>query len=179
MALIDEINNGTARQTVIHFPNGEHTDITEGFHSGETSLIKTLAEDNDDITFGGCIASKFEATIEGTDDLSNLFIEVSMNIGDYSTKLFKGRVKDCPLQSDRLCRKITAYDEFYFNNDVNVADWYENLDFPITQSAFLTSLLSQVGLTAVSGITLTQTFTINKTLSTNSLKFGEIGRAHV
>jgi len=147
--------SGTAnRQTIIHFPNGQHEDITHGFYSGSLKLDEILCS-SENINFGECNASKFEAQITGIDDISNLIIQVYQKIPydkdkiyilvdhsgnkiitsseenillgrhkDYTIPLFYGRVDSAILQADRINRVITAYDELYFNGDKNCADWY-------------------------------------------------------
>lgn len=79
-ALRELLLSGIAnRQTIIHFPNGEYPDITHGFYSGSLKLEEILCS-TEQLTFGECNASKFEATIAGVDDISNLIIKVYQQI---------------------------------------------------------------------------------------------------
>lgn len=145
------------RRTVIHFPNGEYPDITEGLYSGSLKLEEILNSE-EILSFGECNASKFEATIAGIDDISNLMIYVYQIIAydpnkvdvlidrgmryivtrsglkiavgkheDYTIPIFYGRVDGAKLQADRIHRDITAYDELYYKGDINCADWYKAL----------------------------------------------------
>ena len=148
------LSGAANRQTIIHFPNGEHNDITEGFYSGSLKLEEMLCA-SENLNFGECNATKFEAQISGLDDISNTIIYVYQKIAvgdeltnillansgnriitrsgqnilvgrqaDYILPLFYGRVDSAELQTDKINRSIIAYDELYFNGDKNCADWY-------------------------------------------------------
>lgn len=148
------LSGAANRQTIIHFPNGEHNDITEGFYSGSLKLEEILCA-SENLNFGECNATKFEAQISGLDDISNTIIYVYQKVAvgdeltnillansgnriitrsgqnilvgrqaDYILPLFYGRVDSAELQTDKINRSIIAYDELYFNGDKNCADWY-------------------------------------------------------
>ena len=167
------------RQTIIHFPNGEHEDITHGFYSGSLKLDEILCP-SENINFGECNASKFEAQITGIEDISNLIIQAYQKVPydedkisvlidhmgnriktragdnillgrhkDYTIPLFYGRVDSAVLQTDRVNRVITAYDELYFNSDRNCADWYSGFfegNGSKTLKAFRDSLFRFIGI---------------------------------
>ena len=67
------------RQTIIHFPNGEYPDITSGIYSG-TLKLEEILNSGEILNFGECNATKFEATLTGVQDISNLIIEVYQKI---------------------------------------------------------------------------------------------------
>lgn len=148
------LSGAANRQTIIHFPNGEHSDITEGFYSGSLKLEEILCA-SENLNFGECNATKFEAQVSGLDDISNTIIYVYQKVAvgdeltnillansgnriithsgqnilvgrqaDYILPLFYGRVDSAELQTDKINRSIIAYDELYFNGDKNCADWY-------------------------------------------------------
>lgn len=149
------LSGNAARQTIIHFPNGEFEDITSGIHSGSMKLEEILCS-NENLTFGECNASRFEAKIANIPDISDTIIYVYQIIkydenkikyivdrgkayivtqdgkkiavgrrANYTLSLFYGRIDSAELQTDRTHRVITAYDELYFKGDINCADWYK------------------------------------------------------
>ncbi len=174
MSIKDEIDNKTGRQTVLRFPDGEHTDVTSGFVSGSMTLTRALSENTDSVRFVGNKASKFEAEIAGDADLSNTVICVSQIIGEYELPLFCGRVDSSKLTETRDSRKITAYDALYYTRDINVAAWYNSLAFPVNVSDMLLSLLSYAGITPAKSLLCIQGFNVSKTIETNSLTFGTV-----
>ena len=169
--------NGTPRQTVITFPNGEYDEITQGIHSGTASLERSLCDDSEQVTVEGCIASEFKATIEGIDNLSGLKIKVLQRIYGYEMPLFTGWICDCPLQPDRKSRSLTAYDDLYRCADINVADWYNSITYPVDIGVFLKSLLDYVGIPYTEALEIRQFFNVRKTLDTNSLPFSAVIKA--
>lgn len=145
------------RQTIIHFPNGEYPDITNGIYSGSLK-VEEILNSGETLNFGECNATKFEVTLTDVQDVSNLMIEVYQKITydpnkvdviidrgqryivtkagqkiavgqreDYTVPIFFGRVDSSKLQPDRIHRNIIAYDELYYKGDVNCAEWYETL----------------------------------------------------
>ncbi|MCM1308038.1 MAG: tail fiber domain-containing protein [Butyrivibrio sp.] len=174
MSISDEIKNGTARQTVLRFPNGEYEDITSGFVSGSTSLTRALSENTNEVRFIGNKASKFEAEIVGDTDLSNVVINVSQLIGGYELPLFCGRVDSSKLTDTRDSRTVIAYDALYYARDINVAAWYNALPFPININDMLISLLAYAGIAPAKSLLCIQSFKVSKTIETNSLTFGTV-----
>lgn len=175
MALADEIEVGTPRQTIIHFPNGEFDDITSGIHMGTTKLSKALCENGTNVMFGGCVASQFECVLESTENFTNIEIEVYQSIGEFKQPLFVGLVDSCELQSDRMSIKIVAYDKFYNLSSKSVSDWYSNLSFPISFGDMFISLLDYVGLEPSNSLQITQEFDVYETLY-GEIKFLDIIR---
>ena len=170
-SLIDNILNGTPRQTIITFPNGEYENIESGIHTGSASIEKSLCDDEESVIIQGCIASTFKVTVEGIDDLSEIKIKVIQRIGEYELPLFTGWVDECPLQSDRKSRTITGYDAFYRYGNCNVSEWYNALNFPLDIRDFLTLLLDYVGIPYPDNLEVRQQFNVNKTLETISMDF--------
>ncbi len=91
--------------------------------------------------------------------------------------LFTGWVCDCPLQSDRKSRSLTAYDDLYRCADINVADWYNSITYPVDIGVFLKSLLDYVGISYTGALEIRQFFNVRKTLDTNSLPFSMVIKA--
>lgn len=200
------LSGNAGRQTIIHFPNGEHADITDGFYSGSLKLEEILCA-SENIEFGECNASKFEAKISGLPDISNTMIYVYQRIAfdkskskilidhkgnriithagenillgrhaDYIIPLFYGRVDSAVLQTDRVHRVITAYDELYFNRDRNCADWYTNFFAGTgthTLKQFRNSLFNFIGIDQEETTLINDDIILEENLSTTTLKFSD------
>lgn len=199
-----------ARQTIIHFPNGEYEDIASGIYSGSMKLEEILSA-NEELNFGECNASRFEAKIANIPDISNLLIYVYQNIkydenkvqfivdrnetyvvtqdgrkiavgrrANYTLPLFYGRVDTAELQTDRIHRVLTAYDELYFCGDINCATWYENF-FKTAQNkslkAFRDSLFSFIGIPQGSAKLINDDIVLEQTIETDAIKFADIIKA--
>jgi hypothetical protein len=204
------LSGNAGRQTIIHFPNGEHADITDGFYSGSLKLEEILCA-SENIEFGECNASKFEAKISGLPDISNTMIYVYQRIAfdkskskilidhkgnriithagenillgrhaDYIIPLFYGRVDSAVLQTDRVHRVITAYDELYFNRDRNCADWYTNFFAGTgthTLKQFRNSLFNFIGIDQEETTLINDDIILEENLSTTTLKFSDVIKA--
>lgn len=138
------------------------------------SLEKSLCDDSETVVIEGCIASIFKATIEGVEDLSGIRIKAIQRIGEYELSLFTGTIDECPLQSDRKSRTITAYDDFYSYSDINVAEWYNSLNYPVNIADFLKSLLNYVGIPYSDTLDIRQSFEVNKTMDTAAMAFSTV-----
>lgn len=138
------------------------------------SLEQSLCDDSETVVIEGCIASIFKATIEGIEDLSGAKIKVIQRIGGYELSLFTGTIDECPLQSDRKSRTITAYDDFYSYSDINVAEWYNSLNYPVNIADFLKSLLNYVGIPYSDTLDIRQSFEVNKTMDTAAMAFSTV-----
>lgn len=92
------------------------------------SLSEVLCSD-EDLNFGECNASKFEAQISDIEDISGLKIQVYENISGYEAEvpLFEGYIDSAMIQPDHTSRTIIAYDDIYYHSNDNVSEWYDNL----------------------------------------------------
>lgn len=124
--LKDEIEKGTARQTVISFPGTDMPDIEYGFKSGASRLTRIL-NDGDSLDFGQCNAASFECTVSKLPDIRGAKIRVHQKIGEYTTPMFTGYVDSCIQLNNRYDRRVTVYDALYYYNNTNVADYIKKL----------------------------------------------------
>lgn len=124
--LKDEIEKGTARQTVISFPGTDMPDIEYGFKSGASRLTRIL-NDGDSLDFGQCNAASFECTVSKLPDIRGSKIHVYQKIGEYTTPMFTGYVDSCIQLNNRYDRRVTVYDALYYYNNTNVANFIEKL----------------------------------------------------
>ncbi len=102
------------------------------------------------LTFGQCCASMFEITVADVlMDLTGKEILVTVEIGGYEMILGIYKVDSFVReQADRRRKKITAYDRM-LNFDIDVANWYQGLLFPLSLRQFRDSLCQFVGVTQI------------------------------
>lgn len=98
------------------------------------------------LTFGECNAASVEVTVADVlMDLTGKWFTLSIEVGGYEMMVGIYKVDSFERQSDRTKRKIMAYDRM-LNFDVDVADWYQGLTFPMTLKQFRDSLCEYVGI---------------------------------
>ncbi len=132
-------------------------------------ITESLSSD-EDMTFGSCEGAEMQITVVGINqDLTNKEFTLTVEIGGYEMALGLYTVKSFERQSDRSKRKITAYDRmqwFY----VDVADWYNNLTFPMTIKAFRDALCAYIGVTQITATLPLDSMQISKTIEPETLQ---------
>lgn len=204
------LNGTANRQTIIHFPNGEYDDITGGIYSGSMTIEEILSEsgeltfgecnasrfeatlfDVEDISNTMIYVyqkipfdeskSKILITHSGKEILTHSNNNILLGrSSDYAVPLFYGRVDSAELQTDKIHRKITAYDELYFQGDTNCAEWYSTFFSDGTNRTlkdFRNSLFDFIGVEQEDIVLVNDNIVIEETLSTTSLKFSDIIKA--
>lgn len=177
MALRDILLSGSAnRQTIIHFPNGEHEDIDSGIYSGSMKLNRILCNSSN-LQYGECNAASFQAQITNISDLSGVKIYVYQKIETEIVPLFTGIIDSCKVVRNKSYRKLVAYDEIYSVNSSNIVDWYNNLfdkNTSYTLKQFRDSFFSYIGIEQEETELINDDITIEKTIQTDSLKAGDV-----
>ena len=132
----------------------------------ETLQITEALSSDDDIVFGSCEGTEMQITVADINqDIVGREFTLTVEIGGYEMALGLYTVKSFERQSDRRKRKITAYDRMNWFN-VDVAEWYNDLVFPMTLKSFRDSLCSYVGITQNPDISLIlDSMQITKTIS--------------
>ena len=116
----------------------------------ESMTITESVCSSQNLTFGECCASMFEITVADVlMDLTGKEFMATVEIGGYEMAMGIYRVDSFVReQADRRRKKIVAYDRM-LNFDIDVADWYQGLTFPLTLKQFRDSLCNHVGVTQV------------------------------
>nr|WP_288829107.1 tail fiber domain-containing protein [uncultured Clostridium sp.] len=97
------------------------------------------------LTFGQCGSAMVEVTVSDVlMDLTGKWFTLSVEVGGYEMMLGIYKVDSFERQADRNKKKIVAYDRM-LNFAVDVADWYQGLEFPMSLKQFRTSLCEYVG----------------------------------
>lgn len=177
MALRDILLSGSAnRQTIIHFPNGEHEDIGSGIYSGSMKLNRILCNSSS-LQYGECNAASFQAQIANISDLSGVKVYVYQKIDTEIIPLFTGIVGSCKAVRNKSYRKLVAYDEIYSVSSRNIVNWYNDLfekNTSYTLKQFRDSFFSHIGIEQENTELINDAVIIEKTIQTDSLKAGDV-----
>ncbi|WP_277407856.1 tail fiber domain-containing protein [Lacrimispora xylanisolvens] len=116
----------------------------------ESMTITESVCSSQNLTFGECCASMFEVTVADVlMDLTGKEFMATVDVGGYEMAMGIYKVDSFVReQADRRRKKITAYDRM-LNFDIDVANWYRGLTFPLTLKQFRDSLCSYVDVTQV------------------------------
>lgn len=107
--------------------------------SGSVQYKESLCAE-DSLKFGGCISSQFKLQCAKID---KTLINMEMDVAQYINKLYNAIgtfiISECEDVENSVFKTITAYDRM-IRFDINVADWYNGLTFPINLKEFRESL---------------------------------------
>lgn len=116
--------------------------------SESLAITESLCE-SDGLTFGECNAAQLEIMVADVlQDLTGLEFVATVEVGGYELMLGVYIVKSFVRQADRRKKKITAYNRME-KFQVDVAEWYQSLKFPLSLKEFRTSLCEYVGVEQV------------------------------
>lgn len=118
----------------------DNTNIVFGSFSITEKLCST-----EQLKFGESNASMLKLKmVADIGDISSKKITVNQIINGYNLPIGKYNVDSCILTENKRYRDIVAYDNIILFN-VNVSDWYNSLNFPISQYDMLVSLCTYIG----------------------------------
>lgn len=116
--------------------------------SESLTITESLCE-SDGLTFGECNAAQIEITVADVlQDLTGMEFVATVEVGGYELMLGVYTVKSFVRQADRRKKKITAYNRME-KFQIDVAEWYQSLKFPVSLKEFRTSLCEYVGVEQV------------------------------
>lgn len=143
---------------------GETTLTNSDFHV-ESMVLDEVLMAEDQLTFGGCNASRFEITLINPDVAieKGSVIKPYLVIDGSTTKIWLGEfnVIEIIQAKDSLFRGIIALDHM-FKFSTFVTEWYNGLTFPMTLKAFRDSLCNHLGITQNTTTLPFDSLTINK-----------------
>ncbi|WP_394523664.1 tail fiber domain-containing protein [Lacrimispora sp. JR3] len=114
--------------------------------SSETFVLEQALCDSNALKFGQCSSAMMEIVVSDvTLDVTGKEFALSVEVGDYEMMLGIYKVDSFVRQVDGSKRKITAFDRMR-KFDIDVADWYNSLTFPLTLKQFRDSLCEFVGI---------------------------------
>ena len=144
--------------------------------SESMTMTESLCE-SENLKFGECNAAQFEITVADVfQDLTGMEFLSTIEIGGYELALGIYKVESFVRQADRRKKKITAYNRMR-NFQVDVSQWYQKLNFPITLKNFRDSLCDFVGVVAIDQALPLDDMKISKTIEPEQISGLEILRS--
>jgi hypothetical protein len=136
----------------------------------ETLQITESLSSDEDMVFGSCEGAEVQITVaDVNEEITDKEFNLTVEIGGYEMSLGLYTVDSAERESDRRRKKIIAYDRMqWFNRDV--ADWYNNLTFPLTIKSFRDSLCEFIGITQNTTSLLFDSMEISKTIEPETLQ---------
>lgn len=167
------------KDLIIQFPNLGLT-IGNDLIWEESMRLTERILDTDNVEFVGCIASQFEITLNSINDIVKgeyIIASIKVDDSDEIIPLFHGYVDSAQRQSNRSFKKIIAYDALQTRANVDIANWYNSLSFPITIKDFRDSLFRRIGIEQESTNLPNDYITIDKQYKPNVLNAWNVIKA--
>lgn len=143
----------------------------------ESLTITESLSESEDLEFGSCESTMFEIIVADVSrDVTGKEFVLSVEIGDYEMAMGIYTVESFIRQADRRKRKIIAYDRMRFF-DIDVANWYNDLVFPMSLKTFRNSLCSYIGVKQSQQSLLFDSMQINKTIEPQQISGIDILKA--
>lgn len=117
---------------------------------GESLEISEALCSDENMEFGSCEATQLKITlVDVTENIKDAILVATHIITDdtgteYQVPLGRYIIQSADKQSNRQYRDIVALD-YMSKFDINVVDWYNALDFPLTLKDFRASLCAHIG----------------------------------
>ncbi|HHV10412.1 MAG TPA: tail fiber domain-containing protein [Clostridiales bacterium] len=158
----------------IYFPSLELSVNEPGKNNKMVSKSFELKErlcSDDGLKYGECVASQIKFTLaDVAADIKNHEFVIDQKISGFDVHFGIYKVESVEKQNNLRFKDIVAYDRMK-NIEVDAAEWYNGLTFPLTLSEFRASFLSFVGLEQdISKLPLPNDgMTVEKTISVSQL----------
>lgn len=164
-------DSSSVKKLNIRFPEIDLILDSDQIYS-ESMILKESLIEGDNVEFIGCIASEFEIQVYGvSQDLKGLKIVASIVADDTEEiVIFNGIVDSAVKQTNKNYKKITAYDALYSCGNIDVANWYNALPFPITLKQLRDSFFAYVGMEQIEISLPNDGIAINKEYNPKSLQ---------
>lgn len=161
--------------------------ITNSDVVGEDFTIQDILNEEEDLIFGSCIASKIEFGTTYATDLSDVVLDVAGYPPTHSSTMFEfgtykiERDEFVENEGVKKVKRVLGYDLLYDVLNTNYIDWYNAL-FPsssteYTLKQFRDSFFTYVGITQATITLPNDSMTVRKTVSGTELKGSTILRA--
>lgn len=166
-------NNTASKVLNISFPDIDYDVPVDEVYYESMKLDESIF-DSDSFEVVGCIASKFEVQIRDTgEELKGERVVVTISLKDVEDStipLFYGYVDTVNREAQKKMQSIIAYDALYSKGTIDVANWYNNLTFPITLYNLRNSLFSFIGVVQDDVALPNDYIIINKEYNPNTIK---------
>lgn len=156
-------------EVVITMPEGTNDIVlTNNDIFVESMHLTEAIETGNNLSFTGCIASRFEIEIvDLPQDIQGNYIQADLYLDDVEDpiSIFKGYIDTVTGTShEEYSMKLSCLDALYHINNADVTSWYNSITFPITVKAFRDSFFSRVGVVQADDYLVNDYMTINKTI---------------
>lgn len=120
--------NSVVKNYTIHFPNGEHTDITNANLEAESVVFNENLCTSDTIKFGNIENNKISFVAFGIPNIKGCKIEVSVSVNGYSIAIGTFIVDSCKKTSVSVNKRtVIAYSELY-KKEISAGHIFDFLD---------------------------------------------------
>ncbi|WP_313182058.1 tail fiber domain-containing protein [Lacrimispora sp.] len=152
--------------------------IIDGTQVPDDNLVLTqVLCSTESLAFGQCGAAMVEVTVSNVlMDLTGKWFTLSLEAGGYEMMLGIYKVQSFERQADRNKKKIVAYDRM-LNFAVDVADWYQGLEFPMTLKQFRTALCERAGVSQKEVTLPLDDMQISKTIDPSQISGRDVMKA--
>ena len=168
----NKYRNGSGSKTLrLYFPDIDLTIPMESIVKESLSLTESLSE-SESIEFVGCISSQISVQVYGVSvELKNQAVEAYLANGNTpEIPIFKGIVDSVPMAANRNYKTISAFDALYTKGNMDIANWYKSLKFPLTIKQFRDSLFAYIGLEQVAASLPNDAIVIEKQYSPTTMQ---------
>ena len=142
------------------------------FRGQDFELTESLCSESE-LRFGCCESSVLKFKISNNfGELKDKWLTVRTVLEGNIDRPFqfgRYRVKDDVVSGDKQSRSITAYDAMYDIISAELAEWYNSLEFPISQKDFRDSLFEYLGISQVEMELIQDDMLISQTINTTTL----------
>ena len=160
-------SSAVKKNLIITIPDKSIIITNQDIVSESFELVESI-EDNSSLTFKGCIAAqmKFKVSTLVT-DLRGQYIEAKICAdGTSYIPLFKGYIDSQDnLSHEDIITEFICYDVLYQKGDIECADWYQGLTFPMSVKAFRDSFFNFIGITQKDTSLVNDSLSMVKTIS--------------
>ena len=156
--------------------NIDNSDI----YSESISLKESLCSEKT-LIFGSCEAACFKFTTSDTADVfKNKKLRVMVSLDNHTSDPFlygSYTVVEETLTADRKRKEIVAYDDIYVIHNTNVADYYNNLIYPVTLKTFRDGFFSFLNIPCEVTTLVNDNMIVEKTIDVQMLSGTDVAKA--
>lgn len=161
------LNGNIPKAVTITFPNVNVTITNSDIVNESLELIESI-ENGHQLSFQGCIATQLKFKCAGiVIDLRGEYVTAKLSAtGAEDIPLFKGYVDQQNNQThEDIITEFVCYDALYQKGDIECADWYQGLTFPMSVKAFRDSFFNFIGITQKDTSLINDSLSMVKTVS--------------
>ncbi|MCM1090543.1 MAG: hypothetical protein NC092_00910 [Butyrivibrio sp.] len=161
------------KNLVIDFPESGLR-FTNRLIEGESLRLKETIMDGDAVEFVGCIPSYCSITLRGldTDIVGERYTVTIWTDGteDEPIPIFHGIVDSVTNQGIKGSKEVSGYDVLYTKGIIDVSEWYNKLNFPLSIADIRNSLMTYLGIAQETATLPNDGIMISKQYSPTSMK---------